>query len=369
MLCALSGTPAIIEGEAGAAKTSKQEAFFSVANGYSAFTLPVASMNGEDFGVPFGVDGVMHTLKPWFLVEAWVAYNKGLIPVILLDEFKQCEADLFRACLRLLGSNMLGAHAMPPPTIYIGTCNPATASNGGNDFTAPIANRIGHFACDVDIDVFINGLMNGFTAPDWPTLPDGWESYKRDASALVGAYARVRREEVQAQPKEASKQSGPWPSMRSWTNLRDAFAGLMSLGLVDDDGYEMAGAIVGPGSGSSFMAYISDLDLRGAEECLELGEKYTLPASGDKTYAELHGMVSYVVRDPSPEMFRSACSVLEAAADSGAGAEAAGCFPALITEVWEVKRAQKVAGFGIPRSTVAAFSGILSATGLLKTGR
>ena len=370
-LCAhvygMTGGIAIVEGPPGAAKSAKQVAYYTEERGYWQHTLPVTSLIPEDFmGLQFPVDGAVKTLAPDLVDNSWAAHNRGLIPVILLDEFKSCSAMVFAVCLRLLQERSMGPHKLPPTTLFFGTCNPADIAANGNEFPMPIANRVGHFSCDVDLKAWQQGIMNGFPDPTWPMLPDNWKSFEREAIVQVVAYTTARPEQANMPPTKTSEQSGPYPSFRSWTNLATGNAGLLSLGLHEDYGHEMAQAVVGQAVGGEFMTYITNLDLRSPQECWDLGSKYKVPSTGDRQYAELNSMTAALVRDITPKNFADTWAVIEAAAKQGSSAEAAGCCPIVIKEVYSKKtRTSEEADYKIPKSAIKTFAPILKESGII----
>jgi hypothetical protein len=364
-----SGRTTILMGGAGIGKTTIFEQFFARFRGYHMEVMPVAVMEHSDVGgMPFlSKEDVMCMSKPYWLQALWSAHDEGLIPVIFWDELTTAAPSIMAAALGVMQSYRAGAHPLPPNTLQMATANPPEIAANGTELPAPLANRMIHIQGENNVDTWVNGMINGFKAIEFPTLPKNWrENYLPQARIDIASYIKARPEQLYKFPDKESARSGPWPSNRSWDNASVVLAASRSINDEDDTGFEMVCGAVGNGSGAELMQYISEQDLRTPQEILKLGKKYTLPARGDQQFAELNSVTRHVVSNTTPEAFASIWDVLEASATGGAADVAAGCMPALINEIWMPKQASYAKDYKIPPAALKAFGPILRESGILK---
>ena len=80
-------------------------------------------------------------------------------------------------------------------------------------------------------------------------------------AALIGAFHKHRPGLLEAYPKDRAKASGPWPSIRSWTNAAICAAALEAIDAEPLLRYRATGGCVGEEAALEYQTWESQLDL------------------------------------------------------------------------------------------------------------
>jgi hypothetical protein len=148
-------------------------------------------------------------------------------------------------------------------------------------------------------------MSNGaaFAAPRFYHLPEDWEKELPKYSALVAAFHKHSPNQLEIYPKERSKVSGPWPSIRSWTNGAICMAALAAIDAEPSLRYQALRGCVGDDVATVYEMWEKSLDLPDPEGWLALAAdarsqreplELDVPNRGDKVMVVLAGVVERV---------------------------------------------------------------------------
>jgi hypothetical protein len=327
-LCIQAGTPAIIIGEPGTAKTATINAICrSIARHrgkpFPCKTIIAAIHEPQDiggFGVPTrdaqGRDVIKLLPVGGWLTELLDA-GQG---VLNMDELTCVPAMMQAACLRVFGEKVFGEISLPEGIVPVAAANPIEQAAGGQLIAPPLANRVIWLDWAHDTEKVIAGFLGGWQDPDVPLIPANWKEFIPEQAALAASFFKRFPHHMQQLPKDEDKRSGPWPSIRSWYDL-----GVRSMAAAESvhAGWDMkllllSGA-VGHGTASEFITWVKSLDLPDPEELLKDYKKFKVFADRpDKTFAVLNSVVAAATRDLTPARWEAAWRVLASAAKSNA---------------------------------------------------
>ena len=111
-----------------------------------------------------------------------------------------------------------------------------------------------------------------FPQPTFVPLPPDWEKCIGRNTALVGAFHKHKPGLLQAYPKDRAKTSGPWPSIRSWTNAALCAAAMEAIDAEPLLRYRAVAGCVGEEAALEFQTWEQSLDLPDPEVWLAQAE-------------------------------------------------------------------------------------------------
>ena len=109
-----------------------------------------------------------------------------------------------------------------------------------------------------------NGL--NFPEPEFTLLPTDWEKHIGRNSSMIAAFHEHKPGLLEAYPKQRAKASGPWPSIRSWTNAAICAAALEAIDAEPLLRYQAIAGCVGEEAMLEFQDWESKLDLPSPED-------------------------------------------------------------------------------------------------------
>jgi len=261
-----------------------------------------------------------------FVPPSWVRSINKQPSVLFIDELTCCPPSVQAALLRVMAEGYVGDTQLRPDTWILAACNPPEHAAGGYELEPPMANRLCHLSWEMDWGSWTAGLMNGLNFPDpqAPILPKDWEKHIGGVCALVAGFQNRKPSLFLDFPKERSKQSGAWPSPRSWTNAIRCDAAAKSVNASDEVRYELLGGCVGLSVADEYYTWIRNLDLPDTTELLDDAEKAVdkgrpVPwkhlARPDMTMAALGGVVSLALERNNAKSWVAAMHLIEGAGE------------------------------------------------------
>ncbi len=183
--------------------------------------------------------------------------------VLFLDELTTCPPAVQAALLGVIAENRVGDALLPDTVWKLAACNPPDCAANGSELEPPLANRVCHLPYEPDTDAWMRGMGNalGFPQPSFVPLPPDWERCVGRNTALVGAFHKHKPGLLQAYPKDRAKTSGPWPSIRSWTNAAICAAALEAIDAEPLLRYRAVAGCVGEEAALEFQTWEQSLDL------------------------------------------------------------------------------------------------------------
>lgn len=296
-------------GPPGCGKSASIRAF-SQALGRYHYVLVGSLLQPTDMAIPYP-DGEQKD-RLLMLVADW-CHNFRLFDggVLLLDELTQCAPAQQTAMMKVIHDRKVGDMDLPEDLFIVAACNPPECAANGSELEPPLANRLCHLQWETDYEGWERAMTTGakFDPPRFVPLPDTWEQHLPKYSALVAAFHKHLPGRLEQYPKERSKVSGPWPSMRSWTNGAVCMAALAAIDAEPCQRYKALAGCIGSEVALEYQEWESKLDLPDPEAWLgvaadwrrpggpmDSGAALTLdvPDRGDKVMAVLAGVVDRV---------------------------------------------------------------------------
>ena len=324
-----AGTPAMIIGEPGTAKTQLIRAICRrlarqfPEDGWPCATFIAAIHEPQDFsgyGVPTknskGQDVVR--LVP---VGGWL---DDILPakrsVLFFDELTCVPAMTQAGCLRPFGERTFGDIKLPDGCVPIAAANPVEQAAGGQNIAPPLANRMIWLDWHVDVDKVIQGFIAGWQEPEFPFLPKDWRDQVPTQAALIASFFKRFPQLVQQLPKDEDKRSAAWPSLRSWYDLGvPSLAACESINAGWDMKLLLLNGAVGQGASQQFITWVKEMELPDPEELLKDPAKFKVyPDRTDKTFAVLNSVVAAAIRNLTPERWKAGWEILSKAAKNNA---------------------------------------------------
>lgn len=293
-------------------------------------------------------DGVKMEAPAW--ARRLAREGKG---ILFLDEISTAPPAVQAALLRVVLDRVVGDLELPPGVAVVAAANPPEQAAGGWDLPPPLANRFCHLTWTLDSGAWIDGMIQGWPAPRFEALPEGWEKGIPASRSLVAAFIRHRPHLLLQVPGSEDQAGKAWPSPRSW----EMAARLLAASSDDDVAAILVSGCVGDGAAMEFLTWRRDLDLPDPEAVLREPEKFTIPKRGDQAFAILTAVVTAAVGNLTRDRWLAAWTVLARAADQGAKDIAAAAAKALA-------QARKP-NLPLPQKELAGFIPLLEMGGLL----
>jgi ribosomal protein S11 len=303
-----AGVPVLLWGAPGTGKTSAIRAMAD-AGGWPCETVIAAIREPSDFsGLPVVVDGVVHFAPPRW-AERLAAAGRGLL---FLDEISTAPPAVQAALLRVVLERVVGDLTLPDEVVVVAAANPPEQAADGWDLSAPLANRFCHLDWHVDAAAFAQGLVGGWPAAVIPTLAEGWDSgdLHARAQAQVAAFVTVRPALVCAVPTDAAGAGRGWPSPRTWDMAARLLVATEVVGASSQVVTVLLNGALGPGAGTEFLLWRSEMDLPDPEEVLADPARFVVPDRADRAYAALSAVAAAVASRPTVERWLAGWQVV-----------------------------------------------------------
>lgn len=238
--------------------------------------------------------------------------------VLFLDEISTAAPAVQAALLRVVLDRVVGDLPLPDGVAVVAAANPPEQAAGGWDLSAPLANRFVHLAWEVDVQAWIDGMLQGWGMPAIPRLPTGWEASIPLARALVASFIRHRPHLLLNMPASEEQAGKAWPSPRTWDMASRLLAATNAAGAGDEVADTLVAGCVGDGAALEFITWRRELDLPDPEDVLKNPGSFRLPQRGDQAFAVLAAVVSAATSNLTPARWMAAWQVLARAAEQGA---------------------------------------------------
>ena len=188
--------------------------------------------------------------------------------VLFLDELTTCPPAVQAALLGVIAENRVGDALLPDTVWKLAACNPPDCAANGSELEPPLANRLCHLPWETDSEAWQRGMGNvlNFPQPTFTPLPADWEKCIGRNTSLIAAFHKHKPGLLQAYPKDRAKTSGPWPSIRSWTNAALCAAAMEAIDAEPLLRYRAVAGCVGEEAALEFQTWEQRLDLPDPED-------------------------------------------------------------------------------------------------------
>ena len=256
----------LVSGAPGCGKSRSVEAF-ARATGRQCYTLIGSLREPADIGgYPYPVHGEL----PYMAVmpPKWAQDCQQGQWVLFLDELTTCPPPVQAALLGVIAENRVGDTTLPDTVWKVAACNPPDCAANGSELEPPLANRMCHLPWQTNVEGWRRGMANGlrFPEPEFTLLPSDWEKHIGRNTSMIAAFHEHKPGLLEAYPKERAKASGPWPSIRSWTNAAICAAALEAIDAEPLLRYQAIAGCVGEEATLEFQDWESKLDLPSPED-------------------------------------------------------------------------------------------------------
>lgn len=236
--------------------------------------------------------------------------------VVLLDELNQISHTMMAATQE--------AWLNPPPenAWVFAAGNPLDQASNGVEFTPPFVNRICVVEWEVPLDDVRAGWQTGFRnypAPDVPIVPadylDNFEAYWANLLAEFSTHhPELFPDTIEAAGKLIElANGGPFPSVRSWTNVGKLMCAADSVGANSGVKHALIHGCVGEAAGSQFQRWLTEQQLPDPEELLAMPHKLKMGQRFDMNRAILASVLGRLRAENSPVRWEAGYDLLERA--------------------------------------------------------
>ena len=320
-----AGVPVIAWGPPGVGKTATVTAVADALQCPLEIVLASIREPADFAGLPVvREDGVKMEPPAW--ARRLAQAGRG---ILFLDEISTAPPAVQAALLRVVLDRVVGDLELPADVAVVAAANPPEQAAGGWDLSAPLANRFCHLSWALDTAGWIDGMIQGWSTPSVPRLPDGWQGFIPASRALVASFIRHRPHLLLQVPQSEEQVGKAWPSPRSWDMAARLLAACDAAQAGEDVAAALVAGCVGDGAGLEFLAWRKALDLPDPESVLAHPDQFRVPARGDQAFAVLTAVVSAAVRNLTAPRWTAAWQVLAHAAEQGAKDIAAAAAKAL----------------------------------------
>lgn len=294
-----TNTPVLLWGSPGIGKTATVYAL-AEAHGWPVKTVIASIHEPSDFsGLPYPDGTQARYLPPDWALELAREAQEAEGAILFLDEITTAPFSVQVALFRLVLERTIGQFTLPQNVRVIAAANPPDEVVGAWELPAPLANRFAHLDFQpLGPQDWIQGLIQGFQAPEIPVIRDWTRAYPQ-AVGLITGFLQSRPELLHQFPQDPSKRSKAWPSRRSWA----AAARMLSAALTvsQDEGAiaSVVGSCVGMPVGLELAALVGGDVLLDPREALEKPDKVQLPDRHDKLIVLLSGVAAVLAQAAS----------------------------------------------------------------------
>lgn len=276
--------------------------------------------------------------------------------VVFLDELTTASPSVQAAMLRVVLEREVGDLRLPETVSFVAAANPPELSAGGDDLSAPLANRFCHLEWEATLAGWSTGMLRGWEAREVPVVPEQRSAFEDRWRATVVAFVSARPANLRQVPADAVGQGRAWPSPRTWDAAHRLAAAADAAGSHPEVRRLLVAGLVGQGPAIELLRFADSMDLPDPESLLVDPTLLPTDARIDLLLAALAGVATAVAGDPTRERWEAAWDVLAVACEAGRPDVAAMSATALV----ELRRSDWPA----PR-TASAFAPLLRAAELV----
>ena len=255
----LRGIPVLLWGRPGVGKSSFIEGLSS--DDWKVLTIIASIYDPTDFsGLPiYDKGGVQYAAPAW--IDGFADHENG---ILFLDELSTCPPSVQAALLRVIFERRVGFKALPDHVRIIAAANPPDLMVGGWELSPPMRNRFVHLDWDIDTNIFINALSEGWQNGVIPHI----EAEKHEAALpswkdKIAAFLKVSPDALHGEPE---KDKRGYASPRSWEYAIHLLASCEVLGLPPN--LDLLEGCLGEGTAIALAEYLSTLKQPDPEDVL-----------------------------------------------------------------------------------------------------
>jgi hypothetical protein len=307
------GQPVLLWGGPGEGKTSLVEQVASLL-GRPCEVVIGSLREASDFaGIPIrNGDGVTFAPPMWAL-RCLEQPNT----ILFLDELTTADVTVQNAMLRVVHERTVGELVLPPTVAVVAAANPPDTAVGGNDLSAPLANRFLHLAFESRVDEWIDGMSSQWTDVEVPVVPhDRSEAEDRWRSLLV-AFIKHRPELLRKLPTRSDQQGLAWPSPRSWDRAARIAAAADSAGAASKVLSLLVVGLVGQGPAMEFLQFVRSCELQEPEMLLANPSLFDASRRTDLVMTTLRSVTEKVGANCTKARWDAAWELVDSACASG----------------------------------------------------
>ncbi len=232
-----------------------------------------------------------------YAVPEWVdrISRSGQRYLVFYDEMTCVRPATQAAFLYPVGERRVAGVPLPPHTWQCGAANPPEQAADGQEFAPPLANRVVHLEWETDPQQWAEAMMAGgnWSAINrFPVLPDDWSAERDWGFQMIGSFLRANPTLHVQFPPDLAKQSGAWPSPRSWEYAALALGAWRASGLSQGVRDTLLVGCVGRGAAVEYLQWMDHLDLPDPSAWIQ--EQIAAHREGrEAAVPELHGADKY----------------------------------------------------------------------------
>jgi hypothetical protein len=330
-----------------------------------------ASTQSDFEGIPAVVgeagQEVMKRLPP-----EWALRVQDQNALVFLDEINRASVDVQNALLKLTGDDRdIEGMELGPNVRIAAAFNPE--DDGISEFSEALRRRfilvdwphdeeaqMHHYATRT-YKTFNSETLAG----KLPTADDMIDSTDQYARIAYGFHKSTAGEYVHKAPDdmEDTEMGGyGFPNKGSWESAFRLLSIADSVGATDGVKIGLLTSAVGRDAGTAFWGYQQSLDLPDPNELISKPESYVKPDRDDKVHLVSSSLVAAVKKDPTPERWAGAVSVLcrmaEGNPDIGAGT---------LKQMFTMRQSNPdLAGADLPKEELKKYAKFLGDSGIMK---
>lgn len=260
--------------------------------------------------------------------------------ILIFDELTSGPPAVVATSLRTIQERVMGDFVLDSSKVsMLALANPAEIAANGQDLPAPMANRLCHMTwpdpSEAGMKQFCDDWCTKFPYY-WGNPPKlGLEKFNVSekswalARSIIAGFHKVHYGKLLDFPTERSKQTGPWPSPRSWTEGSKWLAAVLEDDLQPIEATWMLAGHVGEGCAGEFAQWVRTYDLIDPEEVLaqtikDKGTKnFQMPKRLDLVFPLMSSIAAAVFGQTTPERFIACWDCLAHVAKQGIKDQAA----------------------------------------------
>lgn len=335
-------------------------------------TVRAGASTQSDFeGIPAIVVGEDGQEQMKRLHPEWAMNVKDQNALVFLDEINRASLEVQNALLKLTGDDRSVEGLDMGPGIRIAAAfNPD--DDGITDFSEALRRRFVFIDWPIDTEAQLEHYATrtyktfdaGALADRIPGPEELVESTDRWAQIAYGFHKRFANEYVHKQPTDAEDTDlggMGFPNKASWESAFRMVAVAESMGASDSVKQGLVVAAVGRDAGTAFWGYQKDLDLPDPEALLANPASYVAPDRDDKVHVVSSTVTSAVGREPTPERWAGAVSVMCRMADANPDVGAAA-----LKKLFAMRKENPaLAKADLPKDELKKYAKILSDSGIM----
>jgi MoxR-like ATPase len=316
-----AGVPVLLWGPPGEGKSRSVETL-AEAMGWHSETVVGSIREASDFaGLPERTpEGIVLHAPRW--AHRCAAADRA---ILFLDELTTATPPVQAAMLRVVLDREVGDLRLPETVSIVAAANPPDQAADGYELAPPLANRFCHLWFQADLDLWVDGLADDWSAPiqievaaeaqesDRATVRARWN---RDVSLFLRDQPSAFRTEVTAETG-----SGAWASPRTWHLAARLGAAADLAGVRPSVTALLLAGTVGDGTALEFLDHRERQDDYRCLRVLVEVDHVPFPPDLDQLWVPtaLHHMVQLVTSDPDRERWnRAVIRMVQAANAYGA---------------------------------------------------